>query len=225
MEAIDEAYNRAGVEVRNGFEMRSARYSINLLFADWANRGVNMWTIEERTEPLLAGVRAYQLASDIVDLIEYMLQVPDAYASTVNGPTRYNLTRASVSTYASHTNPDLQGRPTQIYVNRLTDGPVIHMWPIPQIEGYTLVYHVLRRIQDAGDYTNTADFPFRFLPPFISGLAFMLAEKKRQDDPALIARLEARYETDWALAASEDRERATLTAVPRGSTYRVSRRG
>lgn len=205
--------------------MRTARRSINLLFADWANRGVNLWTVEERSEPLLVDTQDYTLGADIVDLIEYMLEVPDAYSSSVNGPTRYNLTRASVSTFASHTNPRLTGRPTQIYVNRQAAAPIVRMWPTPQIEGYTLVYWVLRRVQDAGAYTNTGDFPFRFLPAFISGLAYMIAVKKRQDDPVLIARLKSDYAEDWQRAADEDRDKSTLTIVPRGSTYRVSRRG
>lgn len=219
-DAIEEAFERAGLESRSGYDMRTARRSINLLFADWANRGVNLWTVEERSEPLLVGVQDYTLGSDIVDLIEYMLQIPN-----VTQTTRYNLTRASVSTFATHTNPTLGGRPTQIYVNRQAAAPIVRMWPIPDQAGYSLVYWVLRRIQDAGAYTNTADFPFRFLPPFISGLAFMIAEKKRQDDPALIQRLGQRYDMDWQRAADEDRDKSTLTIVPRGSAYRVSRRG
>lgn len=224
-EAIEEAFERAGIESRSGYDMKTSRRSINLLFADWANRGVNLWTVEERSVPLVAGIQAYTLEADIVDLIEYMLQVPDAYSSSVNGPTRYNLTRASVSTFASHTNPRLEGRPTQIYINRLTNGPVVHLWPTPQIEGYTLVYWVLRRIQDAGAYTNTGDFPFRFLPPFISGLAYMIAVKKRQDDPMLIQRLKMDYAEDWQRAADEDREKATLRQVPAAYSYRVGRLG
>lgn len=224
-EAIEEAFERCGLEPRSGYDAKTARRSINLLFADWANRGVNMWTVEERSVSLDAGTQAYILENDIVDLIEYMLEVPDNYSSSVNGPTRYNLTRASVSTFSSHTNPRLEGRPTQVYIDRQAGAPVVHMWPTPQIEGYTLVYWVLRRIQDAGAYTNTADFPFRFLPPFISGLAYMIAEKKRQDDPNLIQRLGARYDQDWQRAADEDREKATLRVVPTAYSYRVGRRG
>jgi hypothetical protein len=199
--------------------MKTARRSINLLFADWANRGINLWTVEERSQVLTIGQQSYTLGADIVDLIEYMLE--DPLYSTV---TRYNLTRASVSTFASHTNPLLPGRPTQIYVNRLAAAPTVQLWPVPNTD-FTMVYWVLRRIQDAGDYTNTGDFPFRFLPAFISGLAYMIAEKKRQDDPNLIMRLQSRYDADWQRAADEDRDRSTLTIVPRGSAYRVNRTG
>ena len=188
------------------------------MFADWANRGINLWTVEERSLVLTPGVAAYALDADIVDLIEHMIQMPNT--TTV---TRYNLDRVSVSTHAGRTNPTLQGRPTEIYINRLRDGPTVSLWPIPSQSNYVLVYWVLRRMDDAGAYTNTGDFPFRFLPPFISGLAYMVAEKKRQDDPNLIMRLQARYEADWLLASEEDREKATLKMVPRGSNYRVGR--
>jgi len=219
VEAIEEAHERCGLELRGGFEMRSARRSINIMFADWANRGLNMWTIEERSLVLTEGTSEYTLGEDIVDLIEYMVQIPNT-----SQETRYNLSRVSVSTYAGRTNPTIIGRPTEIYVNRTQPAPIVHLWPVPGPGGpYTLKYWVLRRIQDAGAYTNTADLPFRFLPAFIAGLAYYIAEKKRTDDPGLIARLEQSYAKAWTLAADEDRDRSTLTLVPRGSAYRVGR--
>lgn len=219
VEAIEEAFERCGLESRNGYDMRTARRSINLMFADWANRGFNMWAVEERTQLLTYNDGEYTLGTDIVDLIETMIQIPATSSTT----TRYNLTRVSISTHATRTNPDITGRPTEIYINRQQTAPVIHVWPLPGSNGpYTLVYWVLRRFDDAGAYTNTADVPFRFLPAFISGLAYYIAEKKRTDDPNLILRLQQRYEADWLRAAEEDREKATLTIVPRSSSYRVN---
>lgn len=216
-EFIEEAFERCGIESRNGYDMKTARRSINIMFSDWANRGINMWTVEERSLVLTYAQSTYTLEDDIVDLIETMIQIP-----TTSQTTRYNMTRVSVSQQATRTNPDIEGRPVEIYIDRQQPAPVIHVWPLPGQAGpYTLIYWILRRIDDAGAYTNTADIPFRFLPPFISGLAYYIAEKKRTDDPNLILRLQQRYESDWTRAAEEDREKATLTIVPRGSAYRV----
>lgn len=220
VEAIEEAFERAGIESRNGYDMKTARRSINLMLADWANRGFNMWTIEERTQLLTYGDGEYTLGEDIVDLVETMIQIPPTGGGQV---LRYNCDRVSISTHATRVNPDLLGRPIEIYIDRQQPAPIIHLWPLPGDGGpFTLVYWVLRRIEDAGAYTNTADIPFRFLPPFISGLAYYIAEKKRTDDPNLILRLQQRYEADWLRASEEDRERATLSIVPRSSSYRVN---
>lgn len=200
--------------------MRSARRSINLLFADWANRGINLWTIEERTEPLLQNTATYTLGSDndVVDVIEQVVQLVGS------SPTaRYNMTRVSISTQATRTNPTITGRPTEVWYDRTRGDPIAHIWPLPAASGqYTLVYTVLRRMDDAGAYTNTADMPFRFLPAFISGLAYMIAEKNPDKcPPDMIARLAQRYDADWTRAAEEDREKATLNIVPRGDSYRI----
>ena len=215
-EAIEESFERAGSESRSGFDMRSARRSINLMLLEWANRGINMWTMEERVVTLTQGVGEYQLDADIVDIIEQVVQLPNQTQTT-----RYTVSRVSISTYATRTNPTIQSRPTQIYIERLNAGPKVHLWPLPNIAGYTLHYWILKRIEDAGAYTNTGDFPFRFLPVFVSGLAYHIAEKKASGNPDLIMRLKARYEEDWQNAAEEDREKSTLSIVPRGASYRI----
>lgn len=200
--------------------MKSARRSINLLFLDWANRGFNMWTVEERTQALTYAVGAYTLGEDIVDVIEQVVQLPEF----TSGPnvSRLNMTRVSVSTHATRTNPNILGRPTEVWYNRQQPAPIANIWPLPDATGsYVLYYYVLRRIEDAGAYTNTADLPFRFLPAFIAGLAYMLAQKSRQDDKQLIADLKADYAEVWERAAQEDREKASLMIVPRGDAYRV----
>lgn len=202
--------------------MRSARRSINLLFADWANRGLNLWTYEERTQLLTYGVGEYILDADssLVDVLDQVVQLPPGSGGP--GAIRLNMTRVSVSTQATRTNPDITGRPTEVFYQRTTDGITAHLWPLPGESGpYTLVYWALRRIDDAGAYTNTADIPFRFLPAFISGLAFYLSQKIDPNNQALIARLEGDYEKTWQRAADEDREKASLMIVPRGDAYRV----
>lgn len=176
-----------------------------------------MWTVEERTQLLTYNVGSYTLGTDIVDLIEHMVQIP-----ATSQTTRYNLTRVSISTQAQRTNPGILGRPTEIYIDRLQPAPVVHLWPLPGDQGpFTLVYWVLRRIEDAGAFSNTGDFPFRFLPAFIAGLAFYIAQKKQPDNVNLLSRLENDYEKTWQRAAEEDREKATLKMIPRGSSYRV----
>ena len=217
--AVEEAFERCGLEVRSGYDMRTARRSINLMLMEWANRGLNMWTYEERTQLLTYGVGSYFLGADIVDVIEQVVQLPPYGTS----PTisRLNVTRVSISTQATRTNPTVTGRPTEVYYHRGTDGITANVWPLPGDGGpYTLVYHVLRRIEDAGAFTNTGDFPFRFLPVFVSGLAYYIAQKKRRDDPNLVQTLKAEYAEAWQAASEEDRDRSTLKIVPRPS-YRT----
>lgn len=189
------------------------------MMLEWANRGLNMWTYEERTQALTYNDGDYDLGADIVDVLEQVVQLPAGSSSTT---MRYNMTRVSVSTQATRTNPNITGRPVEVFYQRLTGGITAHIWPLPDATGsYTLVYWVLRRIEDAGAYTNTSDFPFRFLPVFVTGLAYYIAQKKRRDDPNLVATLKAEYDEAWVAAAQEDREKATLTLVPRSSSYRV----
>lgn len=220
VEAIEEAFERCGLESRGGYDARTARRSINLMMLDWANRGLNMWTYEERTQVLTYNDGSYDLGSDIVDVLEQVVQLPTGQSSS--SLSRYNMTRVSVSTQATRTNPNITGRPVEVFYQRLTSGITAHVWPLPGASGtYTLVYWVLRRIEDAGAYTNTGDFPFRFLPVFVAGLAYYIAQKKRRDDPNLVSTLKAEYDEAWSAASQEDREKATLSIVPRSSSYRV----
>jgi hypothetical protein len=227
-DAIEEAYDRAvGQDMggpRSGYDMRGARRSINLLLSDWSNRGVNLWTISERTQALTFNVGSYDLTAvsgnDIVDVIEQVVQIPTA----VSGPnvSRLNMSRVSISTQATRTNPNITGRPTEVWYDRRTDGVTAHIWPLPDATGsYTLVYTVLRRMDDAGAYTDTADMPYRFLPAFIAGLAFYIAQKKQPANTELLMRLESDYEKTWTRASEEDREKAPLYITPRGDAYRV----
>lgn len=195
---------------------------------EWSNRGINLWTVEERDLLLVTGQDTYTLGTDIVDLIEQMVQVPNTSQTT-----RYNLTRVSVSTQATRTNPTVSGRPTEIYVDRQRDAPVVHIWPVPGDGGpYTLNYWFLRRMDDPGAYGDTGDVPFRFLPALVAGLAYYLAVKLMAADRSdtrwavqfleqRIIRLQADYESVFLMAAQEDRDKSTLSIVPRGSAYRV----
>jgi hypothetical protein len=185
------------------------------MFADWANRGVNMWTIEQGSIPLVAGTATYNLPSDTVDLLEHVIRTGAGNAATQADLT---ITRISVSTYSTIPNKLTQARPIQVWIDRQAATPTVTMWPIPDnAQAYTFVYWRLRRIQDAGNGVNTMDVPFRFLPCMVAGLAYYLAGKIPEGAERL-AFLKQQYDEAWELAAYEDHEKAALRFVPR-QTY------
>jgi len=212
-EYVEEAFERCGAELRTGYDLRTARRSLNLLFADWSNRGINMWTIEQGQQVLTAGTNTYTLPADTVDLIEHVIRTG---AGNVSTQTDLTITRISVSTYSSIPNKLQQARPIQIWINRQAAAPQFTVWPTPDnSQTYTLVYWRLRRIQDAGaGGTYTQDVPFRFIPALVSGLAYYLSMKI----PGAMERmqvLKAQYDEDWLAASTEDREKAAVRFVPR----------
>jgi hypothetical protein len=210
-EIVEEAFERAGGELRTGYDLRTARRSLNLLFADWANRGVNMWTFEQGTINLIPGQATYNLPADTVDLLEHVIRTGSGSSSTQADLT---ITRISVSTYATIPNKLQQARPIQIWIERL-DTPRVTLWPVPDnSQTYQLVYWRLRRIQNAGEGVNTMDMPFRFIPCMVAGLAYYLALKV----PGAMERLQVlkmQYDESWDLASGEDREKAAVRFVPR----------
>lgn len=212
VELVEEAFERAGSEVRSGYDLRTARRSLNLLLADWANRGLNLWTFEEGSVPLVAGTATYALPADTVDIIEHVLRT-----GTGSAQSDLTMTRTSVSTYAAIPNKTAQGRPLQVLVTRGIT-PSVTVWPVPDQTGvYTLRYWRLRRLQDAGSGVNTPDVPFRFLPALVAGLAYHVAMKV----PGGVDRLpilEGQYREAFQTAMDEDRERAPVRLVPRFAT-------
>ena len=211
-EIVEEAFERAGSELRTGYDLRTARRSLNLMFADWANRGLNMWTYEQGSIPLVPGTSTYDLPNDTVDLLEHVIRTGAGSASTQADLT---ITRISVSTYATIPNKLQQARPIQVWIERLSPTPTITVWPIPDNSTtYTFVYWRLRRIQDAGNGSNTMDLPFRFLPCMVAGLAYYLALKLPNGAQRMDI-LKAQYDEAWQLAADEDREKAAVRFVPR----------
>lgn len=208
-EIAEEAWERAGREMRSGYDLRTARRSMNLMTIEWQNRGINLWTIDEGTVSLTQGVGQYDLPADTIDLLEQVVR-------TGSGTTQQDLTisRISVSTYASIPNKTNTGRPIQLWIERLRDNPRINVWPVPESDDYTLVYWRLRRVQDAGSGAQTADMNFRFLPCLVAGLAYNIAMKVPELAPR-IDMLKATYEEQFRLAAEEDREKAPVRFVPR----------
>ena len=210
-EIVEEAFERAGSELRSGYDLRTARRSLNIMFADWANRGVNMWTFEQGTIDLVPGTATYDLPADTVDLLEHVIRTGAGSASTQADLT---ITRISVSTYATIPNKLQQARPIQVWIERL-ETPRITVWPVPDnSQTYQFVYWRLRRIDNAGTGVNTMDVPFRFLPCMVAGLSYYLALKVPNGSQRLDI-LKQQYDEAWALAAEEDREKAAVRFVPR----------
>jgi len=210
-EIVEEAFERVGSELRTGYDLRTARRSMNLMFADWANRGLNMFTYEQGSIPLVAGTATYNLPTDTVDLLEHVIRTG---AGNVSTQADLTITRISVSTYATIPNKLQQARPIQVWIERLNT-PRITVWPVPDdSQPYTFVYWRLRRIQDAGNGVNTMDMPFRFLPCMVAGLAYYLALKVPGGAERLPV-LKQQYDEAWQLASDEDREKASVRFVPR----------
>jgi hypothetical protein len=217
---VEEAFERCGSELRTGYDLKTARRSLNLLTIEWANRGINLWTIEEGSIPLVQGQIVYDLPVDTIDLLDQVVRT-----GTGQNQTDINITRISESTYITIPNKNAQGRPIQIWINRQSGAtypvtgvkyPQVNVWPCPdQDDFYTLVYYRLRRIQDAGEGgTHTPDIPFRFLPCMVAGLAYHLSLKIPEAAPR-IEMLKAIYEQEFQIAADEDREKASLRLAPR----------
>lgn len=209
-EIAEEAWSRAGREMRSGYDLRTARRSMNLMTIEWQNRGINLWTVDEGSVSLTANTAQYNLPSDTIDLLEQVIRTNAGNATTQSD---LSMTRISVTTYATIPNKLSTGRPIQVWIDRQRDQPQINVWPVPDSNDYTFVYWRLRRIQDAGNGIETADMNFRFLPCLVAGLAYHIAMK----EPELIGRidlLKQEYEAQFILAAGEDREKTPFRFVP-----------
>ena len=210
-EIAEEAFERAGREMRSGYDLRTARRSMNLLTIEWQNRGINMWTIDSGTINLVKGQTQYDLPADTIDLLEQQIRTGSGNAATQSDLT---LSRISVSTYASIPNKLTQSRPIQMYIERLRDAPKVNLWPIPDNNDYVLYYWRMRRIEDAGSGIQTSDMNFRFFPCLVAGLAYYIAMKL----PEMVDRvplLKAVYDEQFEMAAGEDREKTSARFVPR----------
>jgi hypothetical protein len=218
VEICEEAFERCGRELRTGYDLKTARRSLNLLFMEWANRGVNLWTIEAGTIPLVSGTATYDLPVDTVDLLEHVIRT-----GTGTNQSDLSIERISADNYANISNKNAPGRPSQIWINRQggqtdpTDGiryPTVTLYQVPNTSTYTLAYWRFRRVQDAAGGGLTADVPFRFIPALISGLAYHLA-LKLPDGMSRIEYLKAIYEEEFLRAADEDREKDSFIIRPR----------
>lgn len=217
---VEEAFERCGSESRSGYDLKTARRSLNIMLIAWQNRGINLWTVDQGSIPLVSGTATYNLPLDTVDLLDHVVRT-----GTTTTQVDINISRISVSTYATIPNKNSTGRPLQVYIDRQSGAtgptptstisyPTITVWPVPDNNTYTFQYWRLRRIQDAGSGVNTQDVPYRFLPALVAGLAYYLSMKLPEAMPR-IPMLKADYEEEFQRAAEEDREKAPLRMVPR----------
>lgn len=224
-EIAEEAFERCGKEMRTGYDLRTARRSLNLLTIEWSNRGINLWTVEQGQIPLLQDQGIYDLPIDTIDLLDHVIRTNPGEDNQQD----ISITRISVDTFSTIPNKNSRGRPLQVWIDRQSGAsystgpltqpyirfPQINVWPKPDMsDHYWFIYWRLRRMKDAGDGANTQDIPFRFLPAMIAGLAYYLAMKVPEATPRL-ADLKAIYDEQFGMASDEDREKATLRVVPR----------
>ena len=205
---IEEAYERCGLEVRTGYDAKTARRSLNLMFAEWANRGLNLWTIQQATLTLTKGQAQETLTPDVVDLLEVVLR---------RDGTDFELSRVSRGEYLTIPNKTTEARPSQYYFDRKIN-PVINIWATPENSTDQIVYYYVRRIEDADTLTNTTDMPFRFYPCMVAGLAYYLAMKRAPDRIQL---LKSVYEEEFQRASDEDEDRTPLKLQPSIQYLRV----
>jgi hypothetical protein len=205
---IEEAFERCGLEVRTGYDLKTAKRSLNLLFADWANRGLNQWTIAQRTQTVTQGTSSYNLGTDVVDVLSMVVRRSDSDLT---------MTRISRDAYLAINSKTTQSRPSQFFIDRQIT-PAIKLWPTPENSTDTLVFDCLTRIDDADTFTNTVDVPFRFYPCLAAGLAYYLSIKKA---PERIQVLKTIYDEEFDKAQAEDRDRASFSVSPNLQFYRV----
>jgi len=204
---VEEAFERCGLEVRTGYDLKTAKRSLNLMLADWANRGLNQWTIKQRTINLVVGDGDYTLGTDVIDVLSVVCR---------RSNTDYSMDRLSRDEYLNIPNKTSQGRPNQFFLDRQVT-PNLKIWPVPDATD-VIVYDALTRMDDADVYTNTMDMPFRFYPCLAAGLAYYIALKRA---PNRVQMLKAVYEEEFERAATEDRDRSSFNVVPKYEYYRA----
>ena len=216
-DSMEEAFERAGLELRSGYDYKTARRSLNLMMLEWQNRGLNLWSVDFATQALTAGTNQYTLDGKGLDIIEAFVRTN---AGEVNQQFDQSMTRISVSQYSNLSNKLTQSKPLQYYVERNVDSITINVWPTPDDqETYQFGYYYMERVEDAGNSAaNNIDVPARFLPCLVSGLAYQLSLKY----PSAGARaqaLKADYEEQWTLASDSDRDKASLYVSPGGYSF------
>jgi hypothetical protein len=210
-EYIEEAFERCGLEFRTGYDGITARRSLNLLLADWANRGLNQWTIENTTTTLTQGAESIDLTSSTIDVLDVVIR-------RTEGGTTTDIQMAQVSRAAYWNIPtkNTQSRPTQWFLDKQIT-PKLYIWPASENNTDQLLINRLIRIEDADASANTMDMPFRFYPCLAAGLAYYIALKKA---PERVEMLKSFYEEEFARAADQDESRASLFVAPSLRSYR-----
>ena len=207
-EYIEEAFERCGLEAKTGYDLQTARRSLNIMLAEWANRGLNQWTIEQRTQALTANDSEYSLGTDIIDILSVVVR---------RSGTDFSMTRISRDTFINLPNKTSTSRPTQYFLDRQIT-PNLKLYPTPENSTDVIIYDALTRMQDADTQVNTLEIPFRFIPCLTAGLAYYIAMKRAPDRIQLLKTV---YEEEFERAMAEDRDRSAFNVTPKLDYYKV----
>jgi hypothetical protein len=213
-DVVEEAFERAGLEARSGYDYRTARRSLDLMFLEWQNKGLNLWSVQEGTQAITAGTSRYSLSGDQLDIVEAFIRTNSGDTSNQSDQM---LSRISISQYAHLTNKLEQSKPLQYWIEKDPSAISVNLWPVPDdTETYTLVYYYIQRVEDTGNAaSNNADVPARFLPCMVAGLAYHVSVKKPESAERTML-LKQIYDEQWTLATDADREKASLFISPGG---------
>ena len=207
---VEEAFERCGLELRTGYDLKTANRSLNLMLAEWANRGLNQWTINQKTLPMVKDTTSYTIDTTnptaTIDVLDVFIR------ETMGGvSTDVPLTRMSRSEYANLSTKTSTGKPNQYFVDKQIN-PTITVWPAPdQTSKYDLYLNVLSRMDDADAGANTLQVPFRFYPCLAAGLAYYIALKRAPEKVAMLKQL---YEEEFERALSQDQDRVSFRVAP-----------
>lgn len=204
-EFIEEAFERCGVELRTGYDLKTGIRSANLMLAEWANRGLNQWTITTGTQTVTEGTASYQLGTDVIDILDVVVR-----RTINNNSTDIILNRISRSEYFNIPNKDTKARPSQFFLDK-QNNPTIFLFPAPENSTDVIRFNKLTRMDDADNARNTMDMPFRFYPCFVAGLAYYISLKKSPDRTSLLKSI---YEEEFRRAADQDEDRASFKIRP-----------
>ena len=218
-EIIEEAYERIGMQGVSGNQLRLARRSLNIMFQEWGNRGLHYWEVANNSFTLVDGQAEYTMfrstddgtsSATAVYGVDDVLEAVYRNASNVDSP----LTKINRSTYQGLSNKTSEGTPTQYFVQRFIDKVTVTLYLTPGSSqaGHTVNYYYVKRIQDAGGYTNATDVPYRFVPCMASGLAFYLAQKF---NPQLVQQMKLLYEDELNRALQEDGSSSSSFITPK----------
>jgi|TARA_R110002020_G_scaffold73723_2_gene189075 hypothetical protein len=205
---VEEAFERCGLEARTGYDLKTAKRSLNLMLADWANRGLNQWTIQQRTISLVKSDGEYSLDTDVIDILAVVIR---------RDGTDFSISRVSRDEFLSIPTKTTEGRPTQFFLDRQIT-PNLKIWPLPENDTDVLIFDCLTRINDADTAKNTMEVPFRFYPCLAAGLAYYISLKRA---PERVQLLKAVYEEEFRRAIDEDRDRASFQISPSLRNYRI----
>jgi hypothetical protein len=204
-EFIEEAYERCGLELRTGYDLKSAIRSANIMLAEWANRGLNQWTINTGTQTVTQGTESYNLGTDVIDVLDVVVR-----RTTGTETIDIRLDRVSRAEYFNIPNKATQSRPSQFFLDK-QNNPKLFLYPTPENSTDIIRFTKLTRLDDADNARNTMDIPFRFFPCFAAGLAYYLSIKRA---PERTPELKAIYEEEFRRAADQDEDRASFKIRP-----------